>query len=239
MGVSEDREGAAATLASQVYARLRHDVISGALAPGRKLPLDMLRERYGVGMTPLREALYRLSATLLVEVHDQRGFRVAGISLAHFRQVIGARERLECLLLEDSLREGDAAWVKSAEAAYAKLDRLPMYADPESGVLNPPWQQAHHQFHYQILSGARHFIQDLFHQMLWDHAARYRNILRPDPLDEEVLKADHARLHAAVLERDVELAVLVLRRHIRNGSSAILKELEDRSEFRNSVDRPH
>ena len=73
------------TRGSLVYDRLRTDVISGELAPGQRLALDMLKERYQVGVTPLREALYRLSASLLVEAEDQRGFRVADISLQHFR----------------------------------------------------------------------------------------------------------------------------------------------------------
>ncbi|MFH5924872.1 GntR family transcriptional regulator [Roseomonas xinghualingensis] len=223
--MSEEREKATATLSTRVYHRLRQDVISGALAPGSKLALEMLRERYGVGMTPLREALYRLSATLLVQAHDQRGFRVAEIGLAHFEQVVSARERLESLLLEDSIRAGDDAWAQRAARAHAALDALPMYEQAATGVLNAEWQSAHHHFHYELLSGARHFIQDMFHAILWDHSARYRNILRPEPLPEDMLKADHARLIGAVLERDVEMAVLVLRRHIRNGSSAILDVL--------------
>ena len=36
---------------------LRTDIIDGALMPGLKLKLDMLRERYDIGAAPLREAL--------------------------------------------------------------------------------------------------------------------------------------------------------------------------------------
>ncbi|MBP0494405.1 GntR family transcriptional regulator [Pararoseomonas indoligenes] len=221
----EDRE-VSSTQASRVYARLRDDVIAGALAPGSKLALDGLRARYGVGMTPLREALYRLSATLLVEAHDQRGFRVAALNLVHFEQVVCARERLETLMLEDSIRAGDLAWAERVEASHAALRALPMYASAGSDALNPDWRRAHHAFHYEILSGSRHFIQDMFHAILWDHSSRYRNILRPPPLDEALLRTDHARLAEAVLARDGEMAVLVLCRHIRHGSAAILKALQ-------------
>lgn len=220
-----DHEHAASTIGSQVYARLREDVISGVLPPGSRLHLDSLRQRYGVGMTPLREALYRLSATLLIEAHDQRGFRVAELSLSHFEQVISARERLECLLLEDAIRDGDAVWMERTASAHQALEALPMYLDPEGRVLNLDWRAAHLRFHYELASGGKHFIQNLFHQMLWDHATRYRNLVRPDPLPEDVLRADHARLMEAVLERDTEMAVLVMRRHVRHGSAAILAAL--------------
>ncbi|WP_161600956.1 GntR family transcriptional regulator [Teichococcus oryzae] len=221
----DDREEPS-TLASRVHARLREDVISGALPPGSKLTLEGLRGRYKVGMTPLREALYRLSTTLLVEAHDQRGFRVAALNLAHFEQVVSARERLETLMLEDSIRAGDATWSLRVAESHRALDTLTMYEGQGSDMLNPAWRLAHHQFHYETLSGSRHFIQDLFHAILWDHSSRYRNILRPPPLDETVLKSDHAKLAEAVLARDVEMAVLILRRHIRHGSASIRKALK-------------
>ncbi len=214
-----------ATLASRVYACLREDVISGALPPGSKLALDRLRARYEVGMTPLREALYRLSATLLIEAHDQRGFRVAALNLLHFEQVLSTRARLETLMLEESIRDGDAAWLARAERAHAALEALPMYAAAGAPALNPAWRRAHQQFHYELLSGSQHFLQDMFHRLLWDHWSRYRNILRPLPLEEAVLRLDHARLLEAVLARDAEMAALVLRRHIQHGGAAIMAAL--------------
>ena len=50
------------TLAMSVHGRLRRDILTGLFAPGERLPLDALGERYRVGLTPLREALNRLSA---------------------------------------------------------------------------------------------------------------------------------------------------------------------------------
>ncbi|WP_159996756.1 GntR family transcriptional regulator [Roseomonas sp. 18066] len=221
-----DEPEESSTLASRVYARLRQDVIAGTLPPGSKLALDKLRARYAVGMTPLREALYRLSATLLVEAHDQRGFRVAALNLAHFEQVLSARERLETLMLEDSIRDGDAAWLDRVVAAHAALDRLPMYTTADATALNLDWRQQHQDFHYATLSGSRHFLQDMFHRLLWDHWSRYRNLLRPPPLQEAVLKLDHARLTEAIVARDGEMAALILRRHIRHGAAAIMTVLK-------------
>ena len=61
---------------SDIYDRIRDDIIHGQLAPGSKLKIDLLREHYDVGATPLREALSLLTADGLVERLDQRGFRV-------------------------------------------------------------------------------------------------------------------------------------------------------------------
>ena len=47
--------GETKTLTSLVYARLREDILSGRLEPGRKLKIEDLREEYEVGASPLRE----------------------------------------------------------------------------------------------------------------------------------------------------------------------------------------
>jgi len=48
--------------------------------PGEKLRIEVLRTRYDVGGTPLREAMNRLSTEGLVTQSEQRGFRVTPVS---------------------------------------------------------------------------------------------------------------------------------------------------------------
>src|SRR5690606_2674715 len=59
-----------ATVASQLYQRLRADILLGELEPGSKLRLSALAQQYDAGAIPLREALNRLSAEQLVSQHD-------------------------------------------------------------------------------------------------------------------------------------------------------------------------
>src|SRR3990172_5019394 len=79
------------TLASSVYERLRQDVLTGELLPGHKLRIDALRLRYGVGASPVREALNRLVSEGLVTLEDQKGFRVAPVSLDELRELTHTR----------------------------------------------------------------------------------------------------------------------------------------------------
>jgi GntR family carbon starvation induced transcriptional regulator len=217
------------TLGSRVYARLREDVISGALEPGRRLGLEMLRERYGVGVTPIREALYRLSASLLVEAEDHLGFRVADISEDHLEQVLAAREHFETMILGDSVRCGDLDWEERVLASHHRLSKLRPYM-PNSTHVATEWQLAHRRFHYEILSGRRHFFLEHFESVVWDHAARYRNLLSAGRVSEEVLVDDHEQLVKAVLARDVEMARLVLRRHIEHGAVQLRAQMKRREQ---------
>lgn len=90
----------AASLTSQIYSRLRNDILSGALAPGRKLPIEELKESYGIGASAIREALSQLTSDALVERVDHRGFRVSPVSRTSFDELLKTR----CWLEERALR---------------------------------------------------------------------------------------------------------------------------------------
>ena len=68
------------TLVEGAYKRLRRDIIEGTHAPGDKLRVEHLKERYDVGAGTLREALLMLVTDALVVAQGQRGFRVAAFT---------------------------------------------------------------------------------------------------------------------------------------------------------------
>ena len=54
------------TASADAFTLLRADIISGALQAGSRLRFIELQARYGIGTSPLREALSRLAADRLV-----------------------------------------------------------------------------------------------------------------------------------------------------------------------------
>ena len=53
--------------------RLRHEILSGALAPGERLVEEQLTQRFGTSRAPLREALRQLAQQGLIEHLPRRG----------------------------------------------------------------------------------------------------------------------------------------------------------------------
>jgi len=53
--------GPSGTASSRVFDNLRKDLVGGRFAAGEKLAINALKERYQVGLSPLREALNRLA----------------------------------------------------------------------------------------------------------------------------------------------------------------------------------
>ena len=60
------------TMASALADSLRGDIIKGVHAPGAKLAIKELCQRYDAGAIPMREALSRLATSGLVVAQDQR-----------------------------------------------------------------------------------------------------------------------------------------------------------------------
>lgn len=212
------------TLTARIYERLRDDIVSGALQPGQKLTLDVLRTRYDLGMTPLREALYRLSASTLVILEDRRGFRVAPISEKHLAEVVQLREEAEILLLRSAFKHGDVRWESEIVAAFHALQRTADYKF-NPGPYTHDWETAHRGFHLALLSAAQLPMLEDFHLSLWDHVSRYRNLAYSGKRMSPNVFEGHKQLMDAVVARDEELACVLLRRHVSFATGHIREAL--------------
>ena len=59
------------TIAEQIHAVLRRDIICGRLSPHASLAEQELARRFGVSRTPIREAMIKLADEGLVEIFPQ------------------------------------------------------------------------------------------------------------------------------------------------------------------------
>ena len=71
---------AATTVGSSVYLKIKSDIITGALTPGKKLKLNALKVQYSVSVSTLRETLNRLASDGFVDAPERRGFLVRTMS---------------------------------------------------------------------------------------------------------------------------------------------------------------
>jgi GntR family carbon starvation induced transcriptional regulator len=111
------------TKTESAYRLLRRDILSTRLKPGAPMKLSTLRESYGIGWTPLREALSRLEAEGLVTAISNRGFAVAPVSREELDDLTRARLAVEMPLLIESIENGDSAWESAVVTAHYRLSR--------------------------------------------------------------------------------------------------------------------
>jgi DNA-binding GntR family transcriptional regulator len=208
------------TLAMSIYGRLRRDILTGLFEPGERLPLDMLGERYDVGITPLREALNRLSAEELVLREGKRGFRVAPVSNADLIDIGNSLAWAVDVALRQSIAKGDEAWEEAVVLAAHRLQRLDSPAE-ETGV-DPEWERRHREFHMSLIaaSGLRR-INDFF-ATVFDRFDRYMYLgIGATSRWPRDAAAEHNAIRDAVLARDADLAVDLSRAHIQRTTEIV------------------
>ncbi len=219
------------TLASATYARLRCDIIDGAIPGGSQLRVRQLCERYGVGFSPIREALNRLASDGLVEQIDRRGFAVIPLSKAELEEITRTRCWLNELALRKSIERGDAAWEERVVVAFHRLTRISVRAEDGAAAdgaraLNSENEAAHRNFHESLLSACGSSWLLGYCAQLFDQSDRYRRLVRPS-VRQERQHDEHRLIMEATVVRDVERAVEQLNRHFLQTAELGYAALDD------------
>src|ERR1700704_6823927 len=95
------------TLSERAANLVELDIIAGVLAPGARLGIIDLVQRYDIGATPLREGLSRLISRGLIVGIGQRGFRVADVSREDLLDITRMRTVVEIEALRLAIIHGD------------------------------------------------------------------------------------------------------------------------------------
>lgn len=203
------------TLAEKAYEALRHDIIRGELPPGRPLRLADLGERYGMGFSPLREALNRLQAERLVTAESLRGFRVAPLSLDELHDATALRIVVETKALQASIRNGNDSWASGIVSSLYALNVQAARTGAEADI----WvlERRHHAFHRALLAACNSPWTLEFFERLYAATERYRIpvlLASALPVGRDV-QAEHGALAQATLDRNAEKASTLLEQHYR------------------------
>jgi DNA-binding GntR family transcriptional regulator len=201
------------TMSTQLVHRLREKIINGELAPGSKINLALAREHFGVSLSPLREALARLVADGLAEFEDNRGYRVAPVSLANLAEVTQLRTELECSALRHAMAKGDVEWEGDVVRALHRLNRITR--DPAVPATLAQWEAAHAAFHATLIGGCAMPLLQNACRVLHNLNDRYRRIFLRDAGGDRDVAAEHSELAERAVRREVEPACDSLCHHIQ------------------------
>ena len=126
------------SLADRAYDLVERMIVTLELAPGTVFSESELSERIGIGRTPLREALQRLSSDRLVVSLPRRGMMVTAIDAAEYLALLETRRALDRLVAARASTRGSdaqratlrevasrirAAAIRSDVDAFLRLDR--------------------------------------------------------------------------------------------------------------------
>jgi GntR family transcriptional regulator, carbon starvation induced regulator len=205
---------AADTLSERAAAWIEADILSGALTPGGRLGIAGTAARYGVGATPVREALSRLAARGLVDAIGQRGFRVKAISREDLADIIRIRTLVEREALRLSLETGGGAWEGEIVATLHRLKRY-IRANPRGfGEGQPEFDALHKSFHTALIAACGSPRLLAAHSDLYDQTYRYRRLMMAKFADPEEFVRAHEGLAQLTIDRARSAASAALEVHI-------------------------
>jgi GntR family carbon starvation induced transcriptional regulator len=212
--------------ASKVMIQLKQDILNGFFKPGEKLLMARLKERYQVGISPLREALSQLLVEQLVVVENQRGFKVHPISKQEMLDIYETRAHIEKLCVELAVKRGDDEWEANILAAAHKMNKFAaqIETDPQE------WELRHQAFHTAIAQGCQSATLLSVRRSLYEKASRYRNLWlsknMANPNTFETNQSEHHSLINALLNRDADVAASIINQHLLSPSKLLAKNSE-------------
>ncbi|MFI9381892.1 GntR family transcriptional regulator [Kutzneria sp. NPDC052558] len=211
----------------EVYAVLRAELLKGAFAPGQKLRVVELGERFGASQSVIREALLRLTEQGLAVAEPQRGVRVRDLSIDDVAALTETRVLVESQALRWSIARGDLSWETAVLAAHHLMEKTPSFLADES--VNEDWAVRHAEFHAALLAGCANPRLEAVAASLRDSSELYRRwywVLTDDHRRD--IAAEHRRLKDLALARDADAAVEVLVQHIERAPCQLIAYARER-----------
>lgn len=210
---------------SLAYSELRQLILSGSLAPGSRVSQYELADSMQMSITPLREAIRRLSSEGLIIMDTHRDSRVADVSASEARELLEVRLSLEPSATELAAHRRTKADIAAMRAAADKL--LPV-----TRVWGEEAITAHRDFHRAVYTASHNASMIKLLDDLWDKSDRYRRLGLELPSADEPRTIDlnqHHQILELVASGDGPGAAELARTHIANSLTAsVTGALEER-----------
>ncbi len=107
----------------QVYRTLREQILFGEMAPGQAVTIQGLTQALGVGMTPVREAIRRLTSDGALVFQGNRRVSVPQLTISDVEQLVYLRKTMESELTLRAAKRMDDAAIANLEQLDQRLDR--------------------------------------------------------------------------------------------------------------------
>lgn len=206
-----------ATLVDLATQALRHDLLTGELAPDTRIHLGETADRLRMSAIPVREALRTLATEGLVISVPHRGYRVPEVSLADLEDIYRLRLVLDPMAVRLAVPNLSPADIERADRALESL---------AEGLAAEDWllmREANREFHFACYEAAGTPWLLKFISMLWENSERYQRLASPGRGTPKQRLEEHRRIFRAMRAGDAETAATLTHEHL-NRTFAMARE---------------
>jgi DNA-binding GntR family transcriptional regulator len=206
-------------LPDRIYAALKYRILTCTMLPGSRIVEKELCTEMHVSRTPLREALNRLALEGLIAITPYRGYAVAPLTIAAFRELCEVRRILEAeaaALAVDRATEEDIGRLDAlAELRYRREDRQTY----------EKYLRANSAFHLALVQCTRNSRLEALVMAALDQHQRPLYLGLGVGVDGKASTAEHREILDALRRRRAATVREVMREHITRGEGRIAKAL--------------
>lgn len=207
------------SVAQTVFEHLKDEIIAGAIPAGTRLHQADLAEKYGVSITPIREALTALASNGFADSNPHVGSVVHQPTLKELDEIYELRATLVPLMVERSIANISERDIERASEIASRISR---------NTIGLSWAEANAQFH-SSLDGAcdnRQLLSTMRHLSDLSRAYVALSVASSD-LRRTRANDEHEALVELYRARDVRAAVEVTLQHIATTHDLVHSILED------------
>ena len=202
-------------LAEQAYEAIRDDIVFMRLEPGVPLDDKKLSAALGMGLTPVRDALKRLTLERMVVTYPRRGTFVAEITVSDELWLTEIRENLEAVAAALAAERASAA---ERESLTQLADKL---ADDQANHITTEYHALDAEIHKAIYAAAHNpYLESTLTQYLNLTVRIWHYGLRRVPTQHAVGR-DQRDVVAAIARGDATSAAEAARAHLGDYSTAV------------------
>lgn len=214
-----------------VVAELLADLFEGEFSTGERLRVEHLAERYGVSVTPVREALVEMAGLGLVELKPNRGAVVRPFGPRQVREICHLRRVLECEATRCATGRIAPFELASLEGELKRLVQTPR--SQKWSAETRRLDSALHELIAERCGNERlaHEIgrYSILYRMLRDARHRRRTARANYAQMEE--NSEHLKIVQALASGNAELAAEAMSVHVNQSAEALVQDLFGKKEI--------
>jgi DNA-binding GntR family transcriptional regulator len=217
--VSEPGQAPSRVASQRIADVIKQRILDGTWPPGTRIKQDELAEELQASRIPVREGLRIIESLGLITVRANSGAWVTEMTLHDLEMSYRIRERIEPMLLLDSMPHLGATVVQQMRKIQRQIE-----ADP--GVER--FLVLDREFHWLSYGGNRTPQLEAMVQRLWDTTAHYRRLFTRIAYTQGAgtIYAEHHLLIDAIESGDTGIAESVLTLHIQRTRHELSRHAE-------------